>query len=110
MFEPREGLHTTKVVQQLPESRTTTSMYQMAGAPKRLDPTMPTSEDVKHRTDIVTRRIQELWSAMQDLTVKDTFVPCSDRIRMAVAELTTMFPTVSCFFLYIISYFIILKP
>lgn len=91
MFEPREGPYTK--VQQIPESRTTNSMYQMA-AQKRLDPTLPLSEEVKHRTDLVTRRIQELWSAMQDVTLKDAFVPCSERIRVAVAELVAIFPTV----------------
>ncbi len=91
MFEPREGPYTK--VQQIPESRTTNSMYQMA-AQKRLDPTLPLSEEVKHRTDLVTRRIQELWSAMQDATLKEAFVPCSERIRVAVAELVAIFPTV----------------
>lgn len=91
MFEPREGPYMK--VQQIPESRTTNSMYQMA-AQKRLDPTLPLSEEVKHRTDLVTRRIQELWSAMQDVTLKDAFVPCSERIRVAVAELAAIFPTV----------------
>lgn len=101
MFEPREGPYTNKI-QQIPESRTTTSMYQMAAAGKRLDPTLPLSEEVKHRTDVVTRRIQELWTAMQDLTVKDAFVPCAERIRVAVAELAAIFPTVFhiCFIFY----------
>lgn len=92
MFEPREGPYMK--VQQIPESRTTNSMYQMA-VQKRLDPTLPLSEEVKHRTDLVTRRIQELWSAMQDVTLKDAFVPCSERIRVAVAELAAIFPTVT---------------
>ncbi|KAG4075062.1 hypothetical protein HA402_008127 [Bradysia odoriphaga] len=90
MFEPREGPYTK--AQQIPESRTTNSMYQMA-VQKRVDPTLPLSEEVKHRTDLVTRRIQELWSAMQDVTLKDAFVPCSERIRVAVAELAAIFPT-----------------
>lgn len=98
MFEPREGPYTK--VQQIPESRTTNSMYQMA-VQKRLDPTLPLSEEVKHRTDLVTRRIQELWSAMQDVTLKDAFVPCSERIRVAVAELVAIFPTVILNFSYI---------
>lgn len=92
MFEPREGPYMK--VQQIPESRTTNSMYQMA-IQKHLDPTLPLSEEVKHRTDVVTRRIQELWSAMQDATLKDAFVPCSERIRVAVAELAAIFPNVN---------------
>lgn len=100
MFEPREGPYMK--VQQIPESRTTNSMYQMA-IQKRLDPTLPLSEEVKHRTDVVTRRIQELWSAMQDATLKDAFVPCSERIRVAVAELAAIFPNVNLnLFVYVI--------
>lgn len=55
---------------------------------------LPHSEDVKHRTEIVTRRIQELWSMMQEMTSNDVFVPGAERIRVAVTELTSLFPTV----------------
>lgn len=97
MFEPREGIHNAHkaLLLQLPESRTTSSMYQMADDAKKVprDATLPCAEEVKHRTDVVTRRIQELWTAMQD-QARDVFVPCAERIRVAIEELTAVFPTV----------------
>lgn len=53
---------------------------------------MPLVEEVTKRTEIVTRRIQELWLAMQDFSKKDSFVPCSDRIRIGVTDLIAIFP------------------
>jgi G protein-coupled receptor kinase interactor 2 len=53
---------------------------------------LPLVEEVTKRTEVVTRRIQELWLAMQDLTKKDPFVPCSERIRIGVADLIAIFP------------------
>lgn len=106
MYEQREGPHMGKM-QQIPESRTTTSMYQMvdaakyahgSNAPSNGDgsaTSLPRTDEVKYRTEIVTRRIQELWSVMQDKTAKEAFVPCAERIRVAVAELTAIFPVVS---------------
>jgi G protein-coupled receptor kinase interactor 2 len=57
---------------------------------------LPLQEEVKKRTEVVTRRIQELWAAMQDIGIgkKDAFIPCSERIRVACAELTAIFPQV----------------
>lgn len=106
MYEQREGPYMTKM-QQIPECRTTTSMYQMIDpkyGPHSVPPSngdgsnmsLPRSDEVKYRTEIVTRRIQELWNVMQqDMTAKDAFVPCAERIRMAVADLTAIFPVVS---------------
>lgn len=57
---------------------------------------MPQFEEIKKRTDNITKRIQELWYAMQDMTKKtEEFVPCSERIRIAVVELIAIFPQVS---------------
>jgi G protein-coupled receptor kinase interactor 2 len=53
---------------------------------------LPLVEEVTRRTEVVTRRIQELWLAMQDLGKRDSFVPCSERIRVGVAELIAIFP------------------
>lgn len=53
---------------------------------------MPHSEEVVRRTDQVTKRIQELWSTMQAPDTRHAFVPCAERIRVAVAELTAIFP------------------
>lgn len=57
-------------------------------------PNLPPSEEVTRRTEQVTRRIQELWMAMQDPSQREAFVPCAERIRVAVAELTAIFPQV----------------
>ncbi|XP_054736680.1 ARF GTPase-activating protein Git [Anastrepha obliqua] len=71
------------------ECRTTASMYQMAAD-------KPFSEELKHRTDLVTRRVKELVSIMQDLpTNKDDLVPCGERVRTAVIELISIFTTPS---------------
>lgn len=55
---------------------------------------LPPAEEVIRRTDQVTKRIQELWASMQDLEGRDTFVPCAEKIRAAVAELGAIFPQV----------------
>jgi hypothetical protein len=55
---------------------------------------LPLAEEVVRRTDQVTKRIQELWASMQDLEGRDSFVPCAERIRVAVAELSAIFPQV----------------
>lgn len=53
------------------------------------------------RTEQVTRRIQELWLAMQDPSQREAFVPCAERIRVAVAELTAIFPQVTFIVLFL---------
>lgn len=55
---------------------------------------LPSSDEVTRRTEQVTKRIQELWMAMQDPGHREAFVPCAERIRVAVAELTAIFPQV----------------
>jgi len=62
-------------------------------------PNLPPSEEVTRRTEQVTRRIQELWMAMQDPSQREAFVPCAERIRVAVAELTAIFPQVKLLFI-----------
>lgn len=98
MYETREGLHSSKP-QPIDNNRTASSMYQMIDAqtPKATtndQSILPHSEHVKHQTEIVTRRIQELWQVMQEHSSKDEFVPGAERIRIAVVELTSLFPTV----------------
>lgn len=73
----------------------TQSLYSMASnssGSSSSNSSLPLVEEVTKRTEIVTRRIQELWLAMQDLTCKDKFVPCSERIRLGVSELIAIFP------------------
>lgn len=107
MYEAREGPHATK--QQTHDNRTANSMYQMVDGQGQQQPdatgeatsgattngtTLPHSDEVKHRTEIVTRRIQELWSVMQEMSANDVFVPGAERIRAAVIDLTAIFPGV----------------
>lgn len=42
----------------------------------------------------MTKRIQELWSAVKPPESNFVYVPCAERIRVAVAELTAIFPQV----------------
>ncbi|XP_053684995.1 ARF GTPase-activating protein Git [Sabethes cyaneus] len=55
-------------------------------------PQFPSFDEVKKRTDLVARRIKELFAAMQELSKTDAFIPCAERIRVAVAELIAIFP------------------
>jgi G protein-coupled receptor kinase interactor 2 len=72
----------------------TKSLYSMSASSGSHLTSLPLAEEVTKRTEVVTRRIQELWSAMQDIGKKDAFIPCSERIRVACAELTAIFPQV----------------
>lgn len=59
---------------------------------------MPLFLDVQKRTDVITRRIQELWKEIQDqmpdFKNQDVFVPCAERIHHAIMDLNTIFPAV----------------
>ena len=71
----------------------TQSLYSMGPSDSSSsNQTLPLVEEVTKRTELVTRRIQELWFAMQEISKKDAFVPCSERIRVAIAELIAIFP------------------
>ncbi|XP_020286326.1 ARF GTPase-activating protein GIT1 isoform X2 [Pseudomyrmex gracilis] len=96
MYETREGLRkpapwSTNICQTKRDtdalSRNNTQSLWECGALN-----LPPSEEVNRRTEQVTRRIQELWMAMQDPSQREAFVPCAERIRVAVAELTAIFP------------------
>ncbi|KAK2575459.1 hypothetical protein KPH14_011191 [Odynerus spinipes] len=96
MYETREGLRkpntwSTTICQTKRDtetlSRTNTQSLWEYGIPS-----LPPGEEVTRRTEQVTRRIQELWMAMQDPSQRESFVPCAERIRVAVAELTAIFP------------------
>lgn len=81
----------------------TQSLYSMgsSGSSSNSNQALPLVEEVTKRTELVTRRIQELWIAMQDLSKKDSFVPCSERIRVGIAELIAIFPQVNLTLNYI---------
>lgn len=71
----------------------TQSLYSMGPSDSNSsNQSLPLVEEVTKRTELVTRRIQELWFAMQEISKKDAFVPCSERIRVAIAELIAIFP------------------
>ncbi|XP_016530347.1 ARF GTPase-activating protein GIT2a isoform X1 [Poecilia formosa] len=55
------------------------------------DPTLPSTEDVIRKTEQITKNIQELLRAAQD-NKHDSFVPCSERIHVAVTEMAALFP------------------
>lgn len=67
------------------------SMYEPRDA-IRVQSVMPLPEEVIRRTNQVTKRIQELWSAVRPPESNFVYVPCAERIRVAVAELTAIFP------------------
>ncbi|KAM6965491.1 ARF GTPase-activating protein GIT2a isoform 5-T5 [Aplochiton taeniatus] len=55
------------------------------------DPTLPSTEDVIRRTEQITKNIQELLRAAQE-NKHDSFIPCSERIHVAVTEMAALFP------------------
>lgn len=56
---------------------------------------MPLFVDVAKRTDIITRRIQELWKTLQEFPRQpNVFVPCSERLHLSVMDLNTIFPAI----------------
>lgn len=75
----------------------TQSLYSMPknGTAAAAPVAQPTIEDVTRKTELVTRRIQELWLAMQDLSKRESFAACAERIRESVNDLLAIFPTSS---------------
>uniref|UniRef100_A0A3B4B427 Arf-GAP domain-containing protein n=1 Tax=Periophthalmus magnuspinnatus TaxID=409849 RepID=A0A3B4B427_9GOBI len=55
------------------------------------DPTLPSTEDVIRKTEQITKNIQELLRAAQD-GKHESFIPCSERIYVAVTEMAALFP------------------
>uniref|UniRef100_A0AAQ4S677 GIT ArfGAP 2 n=1 Tax=Gasterosteus aculeatus aculeatus TaxID=481459 RepID=A0AAQ4S677_GASAC len=55
------------------------------------DPTLPSTEDVIRKTEQITKNIQELLRAAQE-NKHDSFIPCSERIYVAVTEMAALFP------------------
>ncbi|KAL2087711.1 hypothetical protein ACEWY4_016539 [Coilia grayii] len=55
------------------------------------DPTLPCTEDVISKTEQITKNIQELLRAAQE-NKHESFVPCSERIHVAVTEMAALFP------------------
>uniref|UniRef100_A0A8C6SDT9 G protein-coupled receptor kinase interacting ArfGAP 2a n=1 Tax=Neogobius melanostomus TaxID=47308 RepID=A0A8C6SDT9_9GOBI len=55
------------------------------------DPSLPTTEDVIRKTEQITKNIQELLRAAQE-SKHESFIPCSERIYVAVTEMAALFP------------------
>uniref|UniRef100_A0A8C4XF60 G protein-coupled receptor kinase interacting ArfGAP 2a n=1 Tax=Erpetoichthys calabaricus TaxID=27687 RepID=A0A8C4XF60_ERPCA len=55
------------------------------------DATLPSTEDVIRKTEQITKNIQELLRAAQE-NKHDSFMPCSERIHVAVTEMAALFP------------------
>ncbi|XP_036833334.1 ARF GTPase-activating protein GIT2 isoform X13 [Oncorhynchus mykiss] len=59
------------------------------------DSTLPCTEDVICKTEQITKNIQELLRAAQE-NKRESFVPCSERIHVAVREMAILFPKRPC--------------
>uniref|UniRef100_A0A4W5L0L4 G protein-coupled receptor kinase interacting ArfGAP 2a n=1 Tax=Hucho hucho TaxID=62062 RepID=A0A4W5L0L4_9TELE len=55
------------------------------------DPALPSTEDVIRKTEQITKNIQDLLRAAQE-NKHDSFIPCSERIHVAVTEMAALFP------------------
>ncbi|XP_026153626.1 ARF GTPase-activating protein GIT2-like isoform X2 [Mastacembelus armatus] len=55
------------------------------------DATLPCTEDVICKTEQITKNIQELLRAAQE-TKQESFLPCSEKICVAVSEMAALFP------------------
>uniref|UniRef100_A0A8D2ZK97 Arf-GAP domain-containing protein n=1 Tax=Scophthalmus maximus TaxID=52904 RepID=A0A8D2ZK97_SCOMX len=55
------------------------------------DSTLPCTEDVICKTEQITKNIQELLRAAQE-TKHESFLPCSEKICVAVTEMASLFP------------------
>ncbi|XP_030073783.1 ARF GTPase-activating protein GIT2 isoform X3 [Microcaecilia unicolor] len=52
---------------------------------------LPSTEDVIRKTEQITKNIQELLRAAQE-NKHDSYLPCSERIHVAVTEMAALFP------------------
>nr|XP_029493144.1 ARF GTPase-activating protein GIT2-like isoform X6 [Oncorhynchus nerka] len=55
------------------------------------DSALPSTEDVIRKTEQITKNIQDLLRAAQE-NKHDSFIPCSERIHVAVMEMAALFP------------------
>ncbi|XP_032084721.1 ARF GTPase-activating protein GIT2 isoform X2 [Thamnophis elegans] len=54
-------------------------------------PSFPSTEDVIRKTEQITKNIQELLRAAQE-SKHESYIPCSERIHLAVTEMAALFP------------------
>ncbi|XP_015980521.1 ARF GTPase-activating protein GIT2 isoform X7 [Rousettus aegyptiacus] len=62
-----------------------------ADPPMAPSPILPSTEDVIRKTEQITKNIQELLRAAQE-NKHDSYIPCSERIHVAVTEMAALFP------------------
>uniref|UniRef100_A0A672PE24 ARF GTPase-activating protein GIT2-like n=1 Tax=Sinocyclocheilus grahami TaxID=75366 RepID=A0A672PE24_SINGR len=55
------------------------------------DPSLPSTDDVIRKTEQITKNIQELLRAAQE-NKHESFIPCAERIHVAVNEMAALFP------------------
>lgn len=55
-------------------------------------------------TEQVTKGIQQLWKCIQG-PQRDECIPCADRIKLAVSNLTAAVPAVTMFFFFLFVFF-----
>lgn len=55
----------------------------------------PDPEEVLRKADQVTKRLQELSKTLRSIEYYGAFAPCVENVRLAVAELSAIFPQVS---------------
>lgn len=67
------------------------SIPELDDAEVESDPALPSTEDVIRKTEQITKNIQELLRAAQE-NKHDSFMPCSERIHVAVTEMAALFP------------------
>ncbi|KAF6205510.1 hypothetical protein GE061_019683 [Apolygus lucorum] len=90
--DPVMELRTVPGSGSLPGSPRPVSMYEARDSMRVQNNVMPLAEEVVRRTTLVTKRVQELWAAVRPPEANFVYVPCAERIRVAVAELTAIFP------------------
>ncbi|XP_062398793.1 ARF GTPase-activating protein GIT2a isoform X2 [Sardina pilchardus] len=69
----------------------TGSMAELDDPEAESDGSLPSTEDVIRKTEQITKNIQELLRAAQE-NKHDSFVPCAERIHVAVSEMAALFP------------------
>ncbi|XP_042213732.1 ARF GTPase-activating protein GIT1-like isoform X2 [Homarus americanus] len=56
---------------------------------------LPTQEEVVRKTEVITKRIQELLISAQEGR-QEAFMPCADQIHSAVLDMDAIFPKARC--------------
>ncbi|XP_069952544.1 ARF GTPase-activating protein GIT2 isoform X2 [Cherax quadricarinatus] len=56
---------------------------------------LPTQEEVVRKTEVITKRIQELLISAQEGR-QESFMPCADQIHSAVLDMDAIFPKTRC--------------